>query len=283
MMLDESTSIIEQAIKQHSPVAAVSLFSGGHDSYCATHIHQTMNANSSSVAHINTGIGIEETRSFVRERCKAHQWKLHELHPAPYIPLPKNRVDGIDYENLPCYDSMAMHYGFPGPSKHHWMYARLKERPLIKMVKSLMAANGGRPRKDCVMLIGGMRKEESRRRMGYGVSIQRLGRFLWVSPCINWKKQDQEKYMQDNSLPSNPVKLAICISGECLCGAYASKSERVEIKHAFPETHKRISLLEEQVAKLRCTRTQWGWCNDPTMQPTRAKNQKACGSCKTRN
>jgi len=29
MMLDESTSIIEQAIKQHSPVAAVSLFSGG--------------------------------------------------------------------------------------------------------------------------------------------------------------------------------------------------------------------------------------------------------------
>lgn len=279
----EPYEIIEKAIEQYRPVAAISLFSGGHDSYCATHIHQTVSENKSFVGHINTGIGIDETRQFVRERCKAHGWKLKVVTPPPYIPKPENRMPGIDYENLPCYDAMAMHYGFPGPSKHHWMYARLKERPLRKMVREALEEAGGRSRKDCVMLIGGMRKEESRRRMGYGVSIQKLGRFLWVSPCINWTKADQEAYMDENDLPRNPVKLAICISGECLCGAYASKTERLEIRNAFPDTHRRISLLEAKVAEVRCTRTQWGWCNDPKQKPTRAKNQKACGSCKLRN
>ena len=46
----------------------------------------------------------------------------------------------------------------------------------------------------------------------------------------------------------NPVKKAICISGECLCGAYASKSERVEIAYNFPHVEEELKRLEAVAA-----------------------------------
>jgi 3'-phosphoadenosine 5'-phosphosulfate sulfotransferase (PAPS reductase)/FAD synthetase len=49
----------------HQPVRRFALFSGGKDSICSTHF--TMNNGADEVVHINTGIGIKETREFVRE------------------------------------------------------------------------------------------------------------------------------------------------------------------------------------------------------------------------
>lgn len=50
----------------YEPSAVYGLFSGGHDSLCSTHIASTM-PNFKGVVHANTGIGIEETREFVRD------------------------------------------------------------------------------------------------------------------------------------------------------------------------------------------------------------------------
>jgi 3'-phosphoadenosine 5'-phosphosulfate sulfotransferase (PAPS reductase)/FAD synthetase len=78
-----SQAILDKAYIEHNPVAIFLMFSGGHDSLTATHVGATW-ANERripfKVAHINTGIGIEQTREFVRETCSEHEWPLVELH-----------------------------------------------------------------------------------------------------------------------------------------------------------------------------------------------------------
>jgi tRNA(Ile)-lysidine synthase TilS/MesJ len=102
----------------HKPKHAVALFSGGYDSLVTTHLTMSYMERyypklPRFVAHINTGIGIEETRTFVRETCKQYGWTLKE------------------YTTEYNYDDLAMEYGFPGPAMHGVMYIKLKERPIV--------------------------------------------------------------------------------------------------------------------------------------------------------
>jgi 3'-phosphoadenosine 5'-phosphosulfate sulfotransferase (PAPS reductase)/FAD synthetase len=78
--VEESKRIIEEAVKQFSPIRVYGLFSGGHDSLCATHL-VSQTAHFDGAVHINTGIGIEETRQFVRDTCEQMGWPLDERHP----------------------------------------------------------------------------------------------------------------------------------------------------------------------------------------------------------
>ena len=71
--------VIDQAVNEYQPVATYALFSGGHDSLTSTAI-AARHATFAAAVHINTGIGIEQTREFVRETCRANGWPLIELH-----------------------------------------------------------------------------------------------------------------------------------------------------------------------------------------------------------
>ncbi len=140
--VDEAFRILHGAVTTHRPSHIFALFSGGHDSLCSTHIASILDGFTAAV-HINTGIGVEQTRQFVRRTCREQGWPLLEYHPPPYIPgrckqcrklrdqAPKawydcpactaKRNPAIDYENLPAYVASTLHHGFPGPGGHTLM------------------------------------------------------------------------------------------------------------------------------------------------------------------
>lgn len=111
---------IATAVLEHKPVRIYAMFSGGNDSMVSTHF--AMNNGAHEVLHINTGIGIPQTREFVRETCKAFGWPLREEHPPDKT-----------------YRDMVLYRGFPGPGAHAYAYSWLKERALRKVIRECKA------------------------------------------------------------------------------------------------------------------------------------------------
>ena len=72
-MVENAHDILRLAVADHKPTHIFGLFSGGHDSLVACHLlsqfdNYKFNVRQPwSVVHINTGIGVEETREYVRE------------------------------------------------------------------------------------------------------------------------------------------------------------------------------------------------------------------------
>ena len=241
--------IIKEAIKLYKPKKALLLFSGGHDSLVSTHVSAQILERLGLefvVYHGDTTIGIPETQDYVREVCASYGWELAIRRP----PKPSDH-----------YDELVKRYGFPGPNKqaHQIMYRRLKERALRAYVSH--ECKSSLFTRENFLLISGVRKAESKIRMGYSEYIQKERSRIWTCPIFYWTEQDCEKYMEKNDLPRNPVKDALCISGECLCGAFAGKEELSEIRTLYPGVGKRIDDLH-QLAKEHGH--PWPWTMGPT-------------------
>lgn len=232
--------IVSAAISEHRPVAMRVGFSGGRDSLAITHWMMT-HYPETEVFHINTGIGIERTRQFVRDTCKEFGWKLHEI---------RAKEDcGQDY------DKLVRKWGFPGKDGHTVMYNRLKERGIEKMVREC----GGRKKR--VLIVTGIRHDESRRRMRYGGrEVNRKGSQVWCNPIYWWSAAERDDYIKQHNLPINPVSQLLGMSGECLCGAYAHKGEKALVRLVCPETADRIDRLEQEVLARGFT---WNWEGSP--------------------
>ena len=235
------------------------LFSGGHDSLCACHVASQHKKFTGSVHHIDTGIGAKYTRAFVDRVCQKYGWTLHV------------------YKSPSTYEQYVAHNGFPGPGSHRYVYARLKERCVRMICKSKM------PR----LLISGCRSLESARRMGYvqpvqvGEKNQKTGELtsrkrIWTAPCHDWSKAEQEHYMDEMGLPVNRLKVALGMSGECFCGAYAKPFEIDAIREHAPEVAAEIERLTV-VAKASGKPCIWG------QAPSRTAAEPApgplCHSC----
>lgn len=232
--------IIEEAMA-HGPVAVRVGFSGGRDSLAVTHWMMN-NVPGCEAFHCNTGIGIERTREYVRETCRAMGWPLHEI---------RAKEDcGQDY------DELVRKHGFPGPDGHQMMYARLKERPIRELVRRAQGKRG-----DKVLLATGIRREESTRRMKYaGREVNHLGSQLWANPIYWWSAEQRDAYNREHGLPINPISADLGMSGECLCGAYSHRGEKALVRCVDPQTADRIDALEQEV--LACGFT-WGWEGRP--------------------
>jgi 3'-phosphoadenosine 5'-phosphosulfate sulfotransferase (PAPS reductase)/FAD synthetase len=148
-------------VDRHRPNKVLGLFSGGHDSLCACHMASTVPPFDGCV-HVNTGIGVEATREFVRSTCRQNGWPLLEYHPP------------VSYEEI------VLRWGFPGPAGHTLVYNRLKERCLRQLVRDHKAAP-----QDCILLVSGVRRQESRWRMGFVQPIQQEGARVWVTPLAD--------------------------------------------------------------------------------------------------
>lgn len=161
--------IMERATA-YKPSACFVGMSGGDDSLVTTHWMMS-NVPGCQVFHANTGIGIERTRQFVRDACKEQGWPLTEI---------RAKEDcGQDY------DALVMERGFPGPPHHYKMYQRLKERCVRLLVK-----RHKKRMRDKVLIASGIRKDESRIRMGYiNREINFIGAQMWVNPLFHWPKQ----------------------------------------------------------------------------------------------
>ncbi len=252
--------LIDRAIEEHKPSALFALFSGGHDSLVNTHI-TAQHPAFTAVVHLNTGIGIDETREFVRETCRTHGWPLIEKTPP--------RV---------TYEDICLASGMPGgPQGHAITYHRLKSESLDELIREHKTH-----RRDRILLSSGVRKAESVRRMGFHKeAINRDGVRVWVNPILEWDGHDINNYITDHELKRNEVVDKLHRSGECLCGALARPEELNEISFWYPEVGMRIKALEQECFARGLP---WNWGSKQTPVPHKDQGSflEMCSSCETR-
>ncbi len=221
-----AVATLDAAVEEHQASQVWALFSGGDDSL-ATAIVTARAAKFAGCLHIDTGIGVPETQSFVVETCQRQGWPLKIYRAIDY---------GQDY------DALAVGYGFPGPAAHFRMYIRLKERALDAFVREHKARW-----RDRIILGTGIRADESQRRMGGTEPLRRDGAKVWASPLYSWSKRDCMDTIASANVPRNPVVELLHMSGECLCGSFAKPDELKEIALWYPGVAERIRALEIRV------------------------------------
>jgi 3'-phosphoadenosine 5'-phosphosulfate sulfotransferase (PAPS reductase)/FAD synthetase len=232
----DALKTISEAVAANDPSHVFALFSGGHDSLAATAV-TAKHPRFTAAVHINTGIGIEETRTFVRDTCAERGWPLLEYGPPEHI---SGYVMGPEF----TYEQIVMRWGFPGPPQHKIMYTRLKERALRALVRD-HNINGHR-----VLLSTGIRWQESTRRMRNYAKTGKWhthGRMLWVNPIADWSKSDCSALIEAEGLRRNRVVDLLHKSGECLCGAFSGADEMTELEVWFPEVAAYLHDLERRV------------------------------------
>lgn len=261
------SEIITEAINKYRPKKILLLFSGGHDSLCSAHYSaHFLNANNMAftVYHGNTGTGIRQTREYVYSTCRLFGWNLYEGHAGN------------------VYETLVSKYGFPGPQSHPFMYRMLKERPLRHYITHICKSSPYA--RENILLITGIRKSESKIRMGYKYYMTKDRSAVWLAPIFYWTERDVDVYMARHHLPRNPVKDKICISGECLCGAFARNEEWVEIKTSFPEAAKEIERLHKIAIQ---NGKPWEWASSPTRyykyNPPGQTRMFMCIGCEEKN
>lgn len=221
--IKRSNYLVDRAIERYpTQRAIVALMSGGNDSTTFCHM---MKDRVTAIAHINTGIGVTETTEFVRDTVRSWGLPLIEVSPPPGS----------------TYDELVMEYGMPGPPQHFRMYNNLKERGL-RQVRRMFVQNG---RSERIIFLAGMRLLESKRRMGNAQEMHRDGSTVWVSPIVHWTKEHMAEYRERcGDVPHNEVTDHLHMSGECLCGAFASPGELDQLELFYPATAQRIKDLE---------------------------------------
>ena len=243
--INDAHRIIDEAIEKYEPSYIYTALSGGNDSMAATTLASDfLGERLDGVVHINTGIGIKETGEFVREQCSLNNWKLHE-YKAEENTNSKGEPDPVLYRD------MVLEWGFPGPNMHRVMYRMLKRQALYRMCRD----HDGQ-----VMLISGIHKSESSRRMRLTNKYSLYDRVVWCAPCFEWSGNDFYDYREGREIPQNPVSKLLGMSGECLCGAFAHKGELALIRLVSPRTADRIEALQKEVIAAGFP---WGWEESP--------------------
>jgi len=215
------------------PYENFALFSGGEDSLVATH-YCMENDLTECVIHLNTNTGIDENEQFVRDVCRDHGWPLEV------------------YQARMTLAEFAKEWGFPKAGSHNWAYRYFKERPLSRVSRDAVA--------ETPKFYTGVRKDESERRMENIEPEQECKGWVWMAPIADWTREDCIEYMNEHSLPSNPVVEDIHRSGECYCGAYANRDvELVDLQANYEDHAEWILDVEERVQEEIGTDEDYCW------------------------
>lgn len=250
---------LDQAIIDHRPSHVFALFSGGHDSLCSTAL-AAEHPDFTAAVHINTGVGIEATREYVRTTCDERGWPLIEMHP-----------DAKTYRDL------VIEKGMPGgPRAHNAMYYWLKQRQVRRLVREHKQGHDGR-----VVLVTGIRRQESERRMqsAMAVPVHRLGAQVWVNPILDWSKLDCNSFIDQLELARNPVVDLLHRSGECLCGALAHHSEIADIERWYPDVAAELHGYEQLARDHGHLEDVWAGRLTVNRQQLRLGLQPLCQDC----
>lgn len=219
-------SIIEELETVYHRTKFISGFSGGKDSMTTTHKLDQM-GKLDSVFHIKTNIGLQMTTDFVEETCEKMGWKLQVIEPSPKY----------------TYASHVLQYGFPGPGFHRLIMGKLKYKTMRDFALSYDKQN------HCI--ISGIRKFESERRMGnYPLPIQSDGALWFGCPIFYDSTEFTYKYVHENGLKISPAySLGLGTSGECMCGSFAGKGEKLLIRKLDPKLADYIEWLEDGIQR----------------------------------
>src|ERR1019366_5080968 len=265
-------AIIAEAARENTPVIrTICLTSGGGDSTVLAHQCRDLY---DELFHIDTGTALPGVRAFVEEF-------------ADFIGKPLRVVEGKDaYRKLVLgYDEWWDIYkkygkrdegpddfrlrisqldtkekrmaklahrapmGFPGPAGHFYAYIALKEKQLLTGLKAIKEEFGTGKQKQRVLLLSGVRMDESQRRKMHGAAQgywERRGNQVWVNPLLDWKNQEMAQYRRDQKLLISDVTALTHRSGECNCLAFATKDEPAFIRDMYPDWYtKYIEPLEQ--------------------------------------
>jgi 3'-phosphoadenosine 5'-phosphosulfate sulfotransferase (PAPS reductase)/FAD synthetase len=243
--------IIQDAVATHNVDEIWGMFSGGHDSLVSSHI-ASLAPQFKGILHIDTGTGIPDTQQYVIDTCNRYSWHLKI-----YRAVENTRADGTPDPMI--YRDLVLRWGFPGANLHQFMYSRLKERQIHRFVRDRKTSGVKR-----IGLVTGARIAESDRRkrnFKQGMEVHRReGSRVWIAPTLLFSDDDCQSYMKSYNLPRNPVKDNLCMSAECLCGAYSQPNELTQIEFFYPEVAARIKALE---AEVKAQGFPWGWEDQP--------------------
>lgn len=251
--IDQCHAIIDQALTHH-PANWVGLLSGGHDSTCACHVASLhpLAPKPFPVVMIDTGIGAEYTKQYVKDRAEQFGWSL-EIRKSP---KPED-----------SFEAFVRHQGLPGPGMHQYVYMRIKERVVQQLSQELK--KGQRP----VMFISGVRRRESQRRMGYAQAIRRGDGYhedgnlrnpskMFVAPCIEWEPGNQTLHMSEFGIPRNRIKDLTGMSGECWCGSNAGEDrDNKDSERAVIDSLDLLADVRDEIRRLEAIATELGLPN----------------------
>ena len=259
-MIAAGRRIVLEAVAEFKPIKVIAAFSGGNDSIVSSHFAITEFL--APILHCDTGIGLQKTRDHVDAVANRFGWELRvertklEGRTATTTDAMLPRAGWLNGKT--AYEEFVLNFGFPGPGGHPRMYQRLKERAIKQYVRELKE---GTPRGSKVLIISGIRSDESAIRAGYKRAIQEdpaWKAMVWINPFYWNTAAEFEMYRQEFGLPRNPCKDKVGISGECLCGAYArAEDERHAIREIEPETADYIESLE-RLTQERGLPCRWG-------------------------
>jgi 3'-phosphoadenosine 5'-phosphosulfate sulfotransferase (PAPS reductase)/FAD synthetase len=240
----QARTILDRAIVDHKPVAVYAAFSGGDDSIVSTHFTMT-HVPGAQVLHVETGTGLRPTREHAEACARRLGWDMRvERTPESYEALVLGRAKGYPG-------------GFPGRRMHGLMYQRLKERAFRAAVRD---AKAGQDRRSRVLIVSGIRHDESDARSGYKRTESKVGSQVWLNPFYWATAADFAAYRQAFGLPANPIKPVVGISGECGCGCFACPFERHQARKVDREWSAWMDDLDNRV---RAAGYPWGWEDQP--------------------
>lgn len=233
--IDEAHQIIERAVDRWRPESVWAAFSGGNDS---TVMLDIVHEHVDGIFHVDTTIGVRQTREFVRQMADLYGLPLEVRRP------PKS------------YDEIVSERGFFGPADHEWAY-RLLKKEAVRQFKREMLPPG---ESSNLMLLTGMRAHESRTRLAHGSDDRIEERIAWVNPIRHFTRTEmvlyRERYPQ---LPKNPVNDYLGKSGECLCGCFSHGPTELElVRDLDPDTATQIEALQDRLRADGSPFCRWG-------------------------
>lgn len=256
--LDVAHAHVEAGKARYRPVKTFILFSGGNDSIV---LLDALWEHADAIVHVNTGIGVPAVESFAADVAGRYDLPYHVLTP------PRSYEDLVLNEKV--FD------GVPGPGIHHIVYQRLKERSLRKLDVIFDRASD-----ELFLYLTGVRKAESKRRMGYKSALNRAVNKrtrkeygpAWCNPLLDWSNAEMTHYRTLHpDLPRSEVADNLHMSGECLCGAMAdqdgARAERAALAFFYPEVDARLSALEAECVAQGKRYCEWGVKREGVRQP----------------
>ena len=218
-------AILDDLERLHGRTKFYALTSGGKDSMSVCHWLASRGKLEAAV-HIQTNIGVRETTDWLKDYCSDMGWRLFVIEPKPkYV-----------------YSSFVLEYGFPGPMAHKMIMGLLKYKTMRDFALTIDRKN------HC--LISGVRRFESNRRAGnYPHPIQHDGNMWFGCPFFYKKTEEVYRYVHEHGIKITPVHKRLGMSGECMCGAYATKGEKRMLKDMDPELAAYIEWLEDGIGR----------------------------------
>lgn len=263
-----SKYIIEKAILDFKPKAIVMMLSGGDDSITAYKVAQQLGVKFDCVIHGWTRTGLIETTEFAVDFTEKQKDKL------------------IIADAKDAYVNYVMRKGFfgLGLDAHTMAYHILKIEHFRKAVSHNLRQ---RRRNFPILFVNGARWQESDNRKRLKDNPYKLDpsqkNNIWVNIINDWTKEDCIDYLEGNSVKRNPVSIALCRSGECMCGTMQNKMHYAEAKEFSPKWGKQMDDLRKGVMK----KFPWDWGENINKQhlmemkgQIRMDFQPMCTGCK---